>query len=101
MPSPDKLFEARKNYQQEIIREHFDFTAFGKMANAIIYWNRENHYFSTHTDSWVEEIATIMKNLLRHGNTFCDSIEQYHSAWYIARRKCRPGRQNPESCILV
>lgn len=78
LPSVDKLFDARKNYQQEIIREHFDFTAFGKMANALIYWNRENHYFSSQTDFWVDEIATIMKNLLRHGNTFCDSIEQYH-----------------------
>lgn len=68
------LFNARKQYQQEIILRLFDFKVTETLVNDLLYWIRENKHFGSGVTDWLSSIKNQLSVFGKHSEKFAEEL---------------------------
>jgi hypothetical protein len=69
------LFEATKQYQQDIIKSLFDFKEAEIILNELVFWIRENNSFGNSIHDWLAKILHQLNIYIQHGTKFSLVLE--------------------------
>lgn len=66
----EMLFNATKQYQQDIIKGMFDFNESNRTVGDLLYWIKENNYFGNVVYDWLINIQQQLSVYIQHSTKF-------------------------------